>query len=1011
MDTHPEGTADDAVDPWAWVNETDEAESLDLGAHRVTAVLVSHDGAEWLPAALDGLAHLTPGPDRVVLVDAGSDDETASVLAEAADAQDHWQVASAPAGSYAGAVRVGLDAVTDPGSGDSDGAEDVDGAEDADRPEDGDRTDWVWLLHDDAVPRPDALGPLVATAVERGAALATPRLVQPATRQDPARLSELGVSVSRSGRREVHVDAGEVDQGQHDTVNEVLGGSTCGLLVRRDVFDELGGLNDALPAHRDGVDLGWRAWLAGHSVVAVPAACVEHRQVGLGSLRSGTEDDAATDRAYGMALVTAHARGIGRVLTPVRLVLASVLRILGFLIGKAPDRARDELAGIVGFVTGHGRVRRIRARVGEIEADDRARARTTALRPGPFSGVRRAVDALGSHWADRDQDGLGSGLDELTGDDFASQEDQRFTWRGAYLVTLAVVVVAALVASRRLFTQGALGGPALLPAASDLPSAFDQWLVPVADWFQGPPWLGVQAALSTLLIGRPEWATTVLVAGAVPLTFLSVWPLAARLLDDRRVRLWAGVSYALLPVLLGGSTQGRLGLTVTAMLLPLVARALVGLVAGAVEGHGWRAAWGGGLALTLLVAYQPMTAPLAVLALVVAGVAVGLEHGRAAAGAVAARAALVVGVVAVALAPWWPTLVTHPSWWLLGPDSSLDGVAEAPSVLEFMIGRPGGEGLPPLWLSVICFAMIWLVALAGAILRPTATGLRGSWAVGLGGLALAIVLTRLVVPSGAGEVWVRPSAAVPLLIGLGGLVLAGAVGVDAVSDDLSRRDFSWVQPVTALAAAVMVLVTLLGAGWWVVAGGSGPSARDSDHLVPAFVTDELARQPGTRGLAVEVGPDGVARHVVLTGTGIHLGDADRGAGTGADLDAAERSADVTGRLVAATGDETVAEDLRALGIRYVAVRGSEDLIGRINSTAGLRVVSVHPGERVWEVSEAEPVATAGADGPTAQQIGIGIAQGAWLVIVGFCAAPRLRASRSKDPVLRARFAAGQEVAP
>src|SRR5690606_34602332 len=201
METRPEGTVDDAVDPWAWVNQAEDADAIDLDAHRVTAVLVAHDGAEWVPAALNGLTGLTHAPDQVVLVDAGSSDETGELFAAAAESHE-WRSAPARAGGGADAVRQGLDSL----QGGDDG-----------------RTDWVWLLHDDAVARPDALAQLLTAAVERQARMATPRLVQPATRQDPARVSELGVSVARSGRREVHVDAGEIDQGQHDTINEVLG--------------------------------------------------------------------------------------------------------------------------------------------------------------------------------------------------------------------------------------------------------------------------------------------------------------------------------------------------------------------------------------------------------------------------------------------------------------------------------------------------------------------------------------------------------------------------------------------------------------------------------------------------------------------------------------------------------------------------------------------------------------------------------------------------------------------
>ena len=46
----------------------------------VTALLVSHDGARWLPAVLDGLADQTRPLDHVVAVDTGSTDESVALL-------------------------------------------------------------------------------------------------------------------------------------------------------------------------------------------------------------------------------------------------------------------------------------------------------------------------------------------------------------------------------------------------------------------------------------------------------------------------------------------------------------------------------------------------------------------------------------------------------------------------------------------------------------------------------------------------------------------------------------------------------------------------------------------------------------------------------------------------------------------------------------------------------------------------------------------------------------------
>ncbi|MCZ9336448.1 glycosyltransferase, partial [Streptomyces sp. TRM76130] len=54
--------------------------------------------------------------------------------------------------------------------------------------------------------------------------------------------------------------------------------STAGMLVRRDVFEALGGFDRRLPLMRDDVDLCWRAHAAGHRVLVAPEAVVRHAE-------------------------------------------------------------------------------------------------------------------------------------------------------------------------------------------------------------------------------------------------------------------------------------------------------------------------------------------------------------------------------------------------------------------------------------------------------------------------------------------------------------------------------------------------------------------------------------------------------------------------------------------------------------------------------------------------------------------------------------------------------------
>src|SRR4051794_9741543 len=61
----------------------DAALATEVARQSVTVVLVSHDGARWLPGTLAGLAAQTHRPDRIVAVDTGSTDGSVRLLTEA----------------------------------------------------------------------------------------------------------------------------------------------------------------------------------------------------------------------------------------------------------------------------------------------------------------------------------------------------------------------------------------------------------------------------------------------------------------------------------------------------------------------------------------------------------------------------------------------------------------------------------------------------------------------------------------------------------------------------------------------------------------------------------------------------------------------------------------------------------------------------------------------------------------------------------------------------------------
>lgn len=63
-----------------------------------------------------------------------------------------------------------------------------------------------------------------------------------------------------------------------DEPKEILAPCGGGMLIRRDVFWQVGGFDEDYVAYYEDVDLGWRLWLHGYRVLYAPDAVVYHRQ-------------------------------------------------------------------------------------------------------------------------------------------------------------------------------------------------------------------------------------------------------------------------------------------------------------------------------------------------------------------------------------------------------------------------------------------------------------------------------------------------------------------------------------------------------------------------------------------------------------------------------------------------------------------------------------------------------------------------------------------------------------
>ncbi|CAN5750682.1 hypothetical protein BH23ACT4_BH23ACT4_04290 [soil metagenome] len=134
--------------------------------------------------------------------------------------------------------------------------------------------DYLWILHADARPRPDALASLVREVGRHEAGLGASKLLKAGTRDE---LEAIGSATDVFGEPYTGLDEQEVDLQQYDVVREVAYVTSVSMLVRRDLARGLGGLDRLMPPDAAGLDFSQRARLAGARVIIVPSSEVYHQ--------------------------------------------------------------------------------------------------------------------------------------------------------------------------------------------------------------------------------------------------------------------------------------------------------------------------------------------------------------------------------------------------------------------------------------------------------------------------------------------------------------------------------------------------------------------------------------------------------------------------------------------------------------------------------------------------------------------------------------------------------------
>jgi len=859
----------------------------------VGAVLVAHNGVVWLPKVLASFARMVHAPTAWHVVDVSSTDGSAELLRESFGSD---RITYAPSGTgFGDAVRLALESLP--------------------------RTDWIWLLHDDSSVLPDTLSGLLDTATS------APDIgvVGPKIREWPSllRLLEVGLTITTTGSRETGLETGEPDAGQFDRERDVLAVNTAGMLVRRDVWDEVDGFDRTMPLFFDDVDFGWRVARAGYRTRTAPSAVLFHAEAS----RRGTRKAAAGDPPHWeqrrAAIYTVLANVSSRQLPfhYVRLFFGSLLRALGFLVGKDPEAASDELLALRAVYVHPVRLaqaRKIRAAI--VRRPYGVMRRLVAPFWLPYQHgldtAREAVTALVRPEAVATVGRRSTTLDRAADEAEVHDELPSLLARRPWLAAVLTLVVLSLLAGRGLLGGGLHGG-ALPPSPG---SAGDWWRLLFSGNFdvgQASAALAPAFVMPLAVVASPVWFHPGLVVSAVmlfavPLAALAAHRFGRQITPHRGPRIVWAVTYGLSVVATGAVVQGRIGTVVALIVLPIIVNTAWQLA----EFPGWQLALRLGIWIALASAFAPIMLLLSLgglLILLYAGGRAMIRHVLTAA-----------GVAVLLLGPWTFQRAFRPwrMWWEAG--YPLPGSA---TVWNVVLGRAAGHPAAPAWLM----AALILLAIGALYPRRTRLAVQFAWLVAILGLGVALLGTLVTYSTAAGLADIAPWVGVPVVLWVGGLSTAVLLAVPA--------SFGW--PRSVLVGLVLVAVVLpVGTGiWWVGRGESDPLASGRPTVVPVF----LAERPGATLVLTGTVVRGVDYQVV-TGDGPFLGE-EAVSGSAHDISAVVRR-------ILAQGTSSDIEALSAVGVDAIyAPAADADLARRIDSAPHLAPAgSDRPGSRVWTLS-------------------------------------------------------------
>ncbi len=890
-----------------------------IDRHSVTAIVVTHDGETWLPVVVAALASQTRPIDQIIAVDTDSQDSSTKLLKSA-----RIQVIAAQRDcGFGDAVALAVEKLPKHIEGNS---------------------EWIWLIHDDSAPAPTALEKLLEAVEDRPqVAMVGPKLLG---WHDRTHLLEAGVSIAGNGARWTGLETYEYDQGQQDGIHDVLSVSTAGALIRRDVFEEIGGFDSNLSLFRDDIDFGWRARVCGYTVIANTDAVAYHAQASASERRSVDVAGAflhrplLLDRRNAAYVLLANSSWWMIPWLSLQLLGSAMARSLGYLIAKLPGYASDELLAVATLIVRPNEIFKAR-KFRKTKRLVSARVITPYI-PPRWSQLRLstsgAAEAIRAKIIPVAEPSSVSVLNSLEEEDLLVPT-KKYQWRSLLknpkIFGYLLLGLVTLIASRNRL--GALIGGAL-PASPS--GARDLWRTYFESWHQvgmgsshaSPPWLAVVALTSIIVLGKIPFLITTFFLTAPLFIMWSAHCYLRRLSKNSYITIPSSFLYAISPVALASVNSGRLATLVTLIIAPQIP-----IVLGhwnAVEKNSWRRIY----VLTILLAVlSSFTLVISVLSLGFIGFAILRDYllkldkplflNR-----LYKRLTLLVFPF-VLVAPFSIEALARPARFLAEPGLMLSG--GTPETVIF--GNPGGQGSLPVW-AISPLLLILLFALFSSSLAKSIAQ------IGIAFLCAAVLFSAISISvHGSGtstKVWVGT-----FLVGATlAAVAASVVILDHLRSELIVTNIHYRHILAGLLLLVTALYAITSIGWSISIGANSPVQSNLKTVMPAFLTAEA----DTKTLVLrEVGlkSEKTIQYYISRGSDILLGQPDVAPGQVSEIkNAVQQIIDGSGILSS--------QVLSNYGIKYVFVKNPFDrnVIRTIDGLGGFARSSSTSAGVVWRVS-------------------------------------------------------------